>query len=75
MKTITTIATVTADGKLTVQLPLDIPVSEHQVVVVIDEKPVTKEKQSPLDFPVINVGSWPENLSLRHEDMYSEDGR
>ncbi|MGI8502173.1 MAG: hypothetical protein ACR2LR_13715 [Hassallia sp.] len=48
MKTIETIATVTADGKITLQLPADIPPGEHQVVVVIDEKPlVEKEKRPP----------------------------
>ncbi len=80
MKTIETIATVTADGKITVQLPPDIPAGEHRVVVMIDEQPLpkkteTKEKRLPLDFPVIHVGSWPENLSLRREDMYGYDGR
>jgi hypothetical protein len=80
MKTIETIATVTADGKITVQLPPDIPAGEHRVVVMIDEQPLpkkteTKEKRLPLDFPVIHVGSWPENLSLRREDMYGDDGR
>jgi hypothetical protein len=80
MKTIETIATVTADGKITVQLPPDIPAGEHRVVVMIDEQPLpkkteTKEKPLPLDFPVIHVGSWPENLSLRREDMYGDDGR
>jgi len=34
MKTIETIATVTKDGKITAQLPLDIPEGEHQVVIV-----------------------------------------
>lgn len=29
----------------------------------------------PLDFPVISVGKWPEDLSLRREDMYGDDGR
>ena len=80
MKTIQTIATVTADGKITLQLPADIPAGEHQVVVIIDEKPLvekaqTKEKRPPLDFPVIHVDSFPENLSLRREDMYGDDGR
>jgi hypothetical protein len=27
------------------------------------------------DFPVISVGRWPEDLSLRREDMYGDDGR
>ncbi|WP_372720336.1 MULTISPECIES: DUF2281 domain-containing protein [Gammaproteobacteria] len=32
-------------------------------------------KREPLDFPVISVGKWPEDLSLRREDMYGDDGR
>ncbi len=28
-----------------------------------------------LDFPTINVGQWPDNLSLRRENMYGDDGR
>ncbi|GAX42342.1 hypothetical protein NIES4075_33430 [Tolypothrix sp. NIES-4075] len=80
MKTIQTIATVTADGKITLQLPADIPPGEHQVVVIIDEKPLvekvqTKEKRMPLNFPVDSYGSFPENLSLRREDMYDDWGR
>lgn len=31
-------------------------------------------KQS-LDFPVMSVGKWPDNLSLSREDMYGDDGR
>ncbi len=31
--------------------------------------------RKPLDFPVISVGKWPEDLSLRREDMYGDDGR
>ncbi len=80
MKTIKTIATVTADGKITVQLPPDIPAGEYQVVLVIDEKPLpeksqTKEKRPPLNFPVNDYGPWPESLSLRREDMYDDWGR
>jgi hypothetical protein len=32
-------------------------------------------QRKSLDFPVISVGKWPEDLSLRREDMYDEDGR
>jgi hypothetical protein len=27
------------------------------------------------DFPVDDVGPWPEGMSLRREDMYDDDGR
>nr|WP_298378443.1 hypothetical protein [uncultured Halomonas sp.] len=33
------------------------------------------DKQEPLDFPVISVGKWPDNLSLRREDMYGDGER
>lgn len=36
-----------------------------------DEAAPTPKK----DFPVIQAGSWPEDLSLRREDMYDEWGR
>ncbi|MFN6501746.1 MAG: hypothetical protein RMX65_032815 [Nostoc sp. DedQUE01] len=80
MKAIETIATVTKDGKITAQLPLYIPEGEHHVVIVIDENPLpeevqSKEKRLPLNFPVHNCGLWPENLSLRREDMYGDWGR
>jgi hypothetical protein len=32
------------------------------------------QRESP-DFPVISVGQWPADLSLRREDMYGDDGR
>ncbi len=31
-------------------------------------------KQS-LDFPVMSVGKWPNDLSLSREDIYGDDGR
>nr|VFK15156.1 MAG: Protein of unknown function (DUF2281) [Candidatus Kentron sp. LFY] len=32
-------------------------------------------RREPLDFPVISVGQWPGDSSLRREDMYGDDGR
>ena len=75
MRTIETTALVTNDGKVSVQVPSDIPQGEYRVVLVIEDQPVNKEKRPPLDFPVMSVGAWPENLSLRREDMYDEWGR
>ena len=31
--------------------------------------------QDLLDFPVDDLGPWPEGLSLRREDLYGDDGR
>lgn len=74
MRTIETVATI-VDGKMTVQVPPDLPSGEHRIVVVIDEELAPNEKRSLRDFPVIHTGSWPEDLSLRREDMYDEWGR
>ncbi len=38
-------------------------------------QPERPAQRKPLDFPVISVGKWPEDLSLRREDMYGDDGR
>ncbi|OYD90275.1 hypothetical protein CDG76_31620 [Nostoc sp. 'Peltigera membranacea cyanobiont' 210A] len=78
MKSIETIATVPKDGKITAQLPLDIPEGEHQLVIVIDEKLLTeetenKEKKAPLKFSAYPVGLVSESLTFRREDLYAND--
>ncbi|MBD2773109.1 hypothetical protein [Iningainema tapete] len=75
MKTLQTTAKITASGELTVNIPGNMPEGEYQVVLVIEERPIEKEKSRLQDFPVISIGSWPENFSLRREDMYGDDGR
>ena len=32
-------------------------------------------EDEPLNFPTMSVGKWPEDLSLRREDMYGDNGR
>ena len=32
-------------------------------------------KRESFDFPTMSVGKWPDDLSLRREDMYGDDGR
>jgi hypothetical protein len=34
-----------------------------------------KENLTLDDFPVDDLGPWPEGLTLRREEMYSDDGR
>lgn len=38
-------------------------------------RPPHSRPQRAFDFPVISVGHWPEDLSLRREDIYGDDGR
>ena len=75
MYTIETTATITAEGTLIVQVPPDIPPGSHHIVVWIDDQPGRPDTHARHDFPVIHVGAWPANLSLRREDMYDDDGR
>lgn len=70
--TIEAIATVSSDGKVTIQLPPTIPPGEYKLVLVIDEVSAVERKRPPLDFPVHDCGPWPEDLSLRREDMYGD---
>ena len=75
MRTIETDAEIITGGLLTLEVPPGIPPGRHRVVVVIDEQPLAPGARAPADFPVDDVGPWPENLSLRREDMYDEWGR
>jgi hypothetical protein len=75
MRSIETIATVTPDGTLTAQVPSDIAPGEHRVVLVLEDGPAQEGERPPFDLPVVHVGRWPDNLSLRREDMYGDWGR
>jgi hypothetical protein len=80
VKAIEATVTVTTDGKITIQLPPDIPPGEHQIVLVIDEESVTKEKRLvsqrkhlPLKFSAYPVGLVKESLTFRRKDLYGDD--
>ncbi len=75
MKTIECNVLVDEDRKTVVQLPAEISPGQHRLVVVIDE-PAQQPDGDPLEgFPTIKLDHWPEDLSLRREDMYGDDGR
>ena len=77
MRVIEAQGTVTADGELTVRVrvPETVAPGERRVVVMIDESSSGSEQQQELDLPLLPVHSWPENLSLRREDIYGDWGR
>ena len=72
MRAIETKAVVSPDGTLTARVPADIQSGEHQVVPVIEEKRLNEKKRPLKKFPVILVGEWPADLSLRREGLYDE---
>lgn len=74
MRTIETTATITAEGTLTLQVPPDIPPGPHHIVVwITDDPPAPLHAQPPPVIPVLHVGAWPADLSLRREDLYNDD--
>ena len=75
MRAVEAKATITEDGRLTVRVPPDIPPGEHRVKVIFEDEPATIGSPLGSDFPLIHVDAWPEDLSLRREDMYDDWGR
>jgi hypothetical protein len=75
MRTIETTANVSEDGTLTIPVPPDVAPGLHRVVVVLEEAGPEGRETELGNFPVRDYGPWPENLSLRREDMYDEWGR
>jgi hypothetical protein len=75
MKTVETTGLVTTAGYLYTQVPTELPPGHYRVVLVVDETPAPVEERPPLILPVLDVGPWPEGLSLRREDMYDDWGR
>ena len=74
MKTIETTAVIGNDRMLTVLLPPDVAPGPHCILVVVDEPRVTARSRLD-DFPTIDVGPWPQMLSLRREYLYGDGGR
>ena len=58
-------------------LPAERIAEVEDFVDFLKQRAQTKQptRRKPLDFPVISVGKWPEDLSLRREDIYGDDGR
>jgi len=75
MKTIETTVTIMPDGTLKVHLD-NIAPGEYRAVLVLEE--TIKEstaKRLPLNFPIDDLGPWPDDWSLRREDWYDDEGR
>ena len=75
MRTIETRKKIAAGGELVVTVPPDVPEGEYDVLVVLAEQIASESDEELLGFPADSYGSWPEDLSLRREDMYDDWGR
>jgi len=75
MKTIEATVEIPEDGRLTLQLPPDVPRGRRRIVLMVEEQLEERKAVALADFPVVDVGPWPEGLSLRREDLSGERGR
>ena len=75
--TITTRITVSPDG--TIQSATSIPAGTYTASVeAVDGRPARQMPTLPFDvdaLPKLDLGPWPEGLSLRREDLYGDDDR
>jgi hypothetical protein len=76
MSVINTTVEVGPDRRIQLQAPADLPPGTYRVVVQIIEPPAPPGRVDiAANMPKWDPGPWPENLSLRREDMYGDDGR
>lgn len=84
MKTIETSSTVTANGTLSVSVPVDLPPGKVRVVLMIEEeaaqgtpengKPVMPVGFGPYGLPIFPVSA-SSPKTYRREELYGDDGR
>ena len=71
---ITERVTVRSGGLVEIRRPELVEGTEAEVTVTVE---TTSEGTSLTldDLPADHLGAWPSNLSLRREDLYSDEGR
>ena len=75
MVTIQTRARVTPEHTITLPVPPEVPAGEHRVVLLVDDSPADRPERARDPIPALRLGSWPEGLTLRREDIYGDSGR
>jgi hypothetical protein len=66
------------DHRITGTAPADVPPGDHEATITVVTAPVRRRSEKPFDvnaLPSMDLGPWPEGLSLRREDLYDADGR
>jgi hypothetical protein len=78
MTVITARITVAPDGTISGRAPGEVPAGEHEASITVADRPARQLPIEPFDvndLPTHDLGPWPAGLSLRREDLYSDDGR
>jgi len=77
MQVIQTQATVSPEGELTIRTEAPKPVvpGRHRVIVVLEEQQQSSTSRQSLELPSLPVADWPDDLTLRREEIYGDSGR
>lgn len=75
MKTLECDVLVDANHTAVVHLPDEIPPGRHTLYIVLHEQNSVLREECPKVFPTVTTSQWPQDLSLRREDFYDNDGR
>lgn len=75
VKTVQTTAAVTDDDVLTVRVPTDLPLGEHEAVVVVDEAEDGERREFPRNLNVFELRARPADARLSRDEIYDDDGR
>jgi hypothetical protein len=77
MKIIETTALSAPSGLMNLSVDAGVAPGLHRVVLVIEEAPLPEAPKSlnMEDWPVHDIGKWPEGFTVRREDLYGDDGR
>jgi hypothetical protein len=68
---------VSADHRITGIAPTAVPPGEHEVTISVTAftTPTTGKHFDINNLPTLDLGPWPDGISLRREDIYDDDGR
>jgi hypothetical protein len=76
MNEIRTRVVVGSDHRITGTAPTEVPAGEHEVTITLIDLAARAQAarlHQPGDLPRHDLGPWPNGLSLRREDIYSDD--
>ena len=66
------------DHRISGTAPDDVPPGEHEVVLAL-LPPLSRQKATRAfdveKLPIVDLGPWPDGVSLRRGDIYGDDGR
>ncbi len=76
MNEVRTRVVVGSDHRISGMAPAEVPAGEHEVTIALTDRSAREHSARPrhsADLPRHDLGPWPNGLSLRREDIYSDD--